>query len=77
MKALIGGSLTSISDQLANNSNSNKINEIATAVTALHEQIGARLEKIEHEVSLSFSVKKVVLFCLIFHLRDNAFAVWV
>ncbi|KAG6523486.1 putative recombination initiation defects 3 [Zingiber officinale] len=59
IKALIGGSLKSISDQLANNSNPSKINEIATAVTALHEQIGARLEKLEHEVSLSFSIKKV------------------
>ncbi|CAD5163896.1 protein PAIR1-like [Musa acuminata AAA Group] len=59
IKAFIGGSLTSISDQLIKISSSGKVNEIASAVATLQEQMFSRLARLECEVCRFFSEKEV------------------
>ncbi|URE30107.1 hypothetical protein MUK42_19670 [Musa troglodytarum] len=59
IKAFLGGSLTSISDQLNKISSSGKVNDIASAVATLQEQIFSRLARLECEICRIFSEKEV------------------
>lgn len=75
IKAFLGGSLTSISDQLIKISSSGKVNEIAQVVATLQEQMFSRLARLECEICRIFSEKEVGLSCLGHYLHGNVVAV--
>ncbi|XP_038982727.1 putative recombination initiation defects 3 isoform X2 [Phoenix dactylifera] len=61
IKAFLDESLKSIADQIIKNSNSNKLNEITSAFSALPEKIEARLLKLQEEVCRVFTKEKEVI----------------